>query len=76
MISIPSDLNDASMNEAADFYYYKWGPNITWADTKKKKTEIAKKNEKILNALKNITWSPEQYKEWKKDRKFLFPSKA
>jgi hypothetical protein len=59
MISIPSDLNDASMNEAADFYYYKWGPNITWADTKKKKTSEKWK------VLQEAPLLEEQHKQWK-----------
>ena len=38
MISIPSDVNNAPLNEVADYYYYKWGVNLTWANTKKKST--------------------------------------
>jgi Bifunctional DNA primase/polymerase, N-terminal len=40
MISIPSDLNDASVNEAADYYYSKWGVNYLPANTKDKSTTI------------------------------------
>ena len=50
--------------------------NTSKTGIKKKETAIAKKNKKILDALQNITWSPEQYKEWKKDRKKLFSPKA
>jgi hypothetical protein len=35
---LPSELNHASLNDAADFYYYKWGNNITYANTQGKIT--------------------------------------
>ena len=36
---------------------------------KKSATNVIKINNAIQNALKNITWTDEQVKEWKKNRK-------
>ena len=37
---------------------------------KKGATNLPKTNITIQNALKNITWTDEQVKEWKKNKKF------
>lgn len=39
--------------------------------TKKNKKSLQKTNAAILEALKNITWTDEQLKVWKKNRKIL-----
>jgi hypothetical protein len=36
----PSEINDASMNDAADFYFKYMGVNVTYADTKNKTTNV------------------------------------
>ncbi len=36
---------------------------------------VSKNNASILDALKNITWTEEQVKEWKKNRKPLSTKK-
>jgi Bifunctional DNA primase/polymerase, N-terminal len=59
MISIPSDLNDASVKEAADYYYSKWGVNYVPANTKDKSTMIKWK------PLQDIPLLEEQHRTWK-----------
>jgi hypothetical protein len=39
--------------------------------TKLSKKSLSKTNTDIINALKNITWTDEQVKQWKKSRKPL-----
>lgn len=58
MISIPSDLNDASINEAADYYYSKWGVNYIPANTKEKNTSIKWK------PLQDSPLLEQQHRQW------------
>jgi Bifunctional DNA primase/polymerase, N-terminal len=61
MIEIPSDLNDASVKEAADYYYYKWRINYVPANTKEKNTTIKWK------ILQEAPLLEDQHKVWKDD---------
>jgi len=58
MISTPSDLNDASINEAADYYYSQWTVNLTWANTKNKSTTNKWKT------LQEFRLREKQHRQW------------